>query len=184
MMHGVVAWYLGDTTAEEAGRLTLNPLKHVDLVLTILLPTVLILLHMPPIFVAKPVPFDPRNVRYNEFGAALVGLAGPFANLLLAVIAALIFRLCKWSTFSTIGESVMIFIEINLFLFVFNLLPLPPLDGSRLLYAFAPEPLQRLMYQFEAAGLGLAIPLLIILSPVISPFVSNLVSDIYSFLLR
>src|SRR5690242_18663294 len=89
-MHGFVAHWLGDTTAQEAGRLTLNPLKHIDLFTTILLPMVLIVMHVPPFFAAKPVPFNPARVKYEEFGAALVGLAGPFTNLVLAIVAALV----------------------------------------------------------------------------------------------
>ncbi len=184
MMHGVAARLLGDTTAEDAGRLTLNPLKHVDFMLTIVLPAVLILLHLPPIFIAKPVPFDPRSVRYGEYGAALVGLAGPATNLVLAVMGALVVRIAGIDMFTGVGQGAAIFIEINLLLCVFNLIPLPPLDGSRLLYAVAPEPLQRLMYQLETAGFAVTILLLLVLSPLISPLVSNIVGDFYSILVR
>src|SRR4051812_44246512 len=82
-MHAFVAHSLGDSTASEEGRLTLNPLKHIDLIATVVLPVILLSLGLPPIFVAKPVPFDPRQVRYGEYGAALVGIAGPFTNLFL-----------------------------------------------------------------------------------------------------
>lgn len=184
MMHSVAARLLGDTTAEDAGRLTLNPLKHIDLMLTIILPAALILLHLPPIFIAKPVPFDPRSVRYGEFGAALVGLAGPATNLVLAIVGALAARIIGIDMSTTVGQAAGIFIEINLLLCIFNLIPLPPLDGSRLLYAFAPEPLQRLMYQLETAGFGVTILLLLVLSPFISPLVTNLVDDLYAFLMR
>lgn len=183
-MHGFAARALGDTTAEEAGRLTLNPLKHVDILLTIVLPAVLILFHLPPIFVAKPVPFDPRSVRYGEYGAALVGLAGPATNFVLAALAALLVRIFGWDLSVGIGQIASIFIEINLMLAVFNLIPIPPLDGSRLLYALAPEPLQRIMYQLESFGLGAAILIILVLSPFISPVVSNVVSSLYSFLLQ
>src|SRR4051812_11988673 len=75
--HGYVAHWLGDTTAYEMGRLTLNPLKHIDAVTTVLLPMVLILSGLPPLLIAKPVPFNPARVKYDEFGAALIGVAGP-----------------------------------------------------------------------------------------------------------
>ena len=90
--HGFVAHRLGDTTAHEEGRLTLNPLKHVDVMTTVLLPMVLIIVGLPPIFAAKPVPFDPDRLRYEEFGMALVGVAGPLTNLVLAALAALAFH--------------------------------------------------------------------------------------------
>src|SRR4051794_12025742 len=83
-MHGFVAHWLGDDTAQLEGRLTLNPLAHIDLATTILLPTVLVLLHLPPILAAKPVPFNPARVKWDEFGAALIGVAGPLTNLALA----------------------------------------------------------------------------------------------------
>lgn len=183
MMHSFAARALGDDTAQEAGRLTLNPLKHIDVMLTVVLPIVLILLRLPPIFIAKPVPFDPRNLRYGDFGMALVGLAGPFTNLVLATIAALIVRIAGIGAMTFVGQSAALFVEINLLLFVFNMLPLPPLDGSRLFYALAPEPLQRLMYQLETAGFGVTIVLLLVLSPFISPLVTDLVSTLYRFLL-
>src|SRR5882724_9937047 len=91
-MHAFVAHWLGDDTAERAGRLTLNPLKHVDLLTTVLLPLLLILVHLPPIFIARPVPFNPDRVRFGDFGAALVAIAGPFTNLALAAIAAIFLR--------------------------------------------------------------------------------------------
>src|SRR5690606_9216676 len=92
-MHAYVAHALGDTTAKDEGRLTLNPLQHVDLLMTIGLPVVMIMLGLPPLLIAKPVPFDPHSVRYGEYGAALVALAGPFTNLGLAVVGSVAMRL-------------------------------------------------------------------------------------------
>jgi len=179
-MHAFVAHELGDETAAEQGRLTLNPLKHVDLYMTILLPIVMVLFGLPPILVAKPVPFDPDQVRFGEYGAALVALAGPLTNLALAVIGALAFR------FGVItGELVHplgIFITLNITLFVFNMIPLPPLDGSRLLYAFAPEPLQRVMQQIEAMGFLPLLLVLLFLSHFISPILLNIQQAIFTFL--
>lgn len=183
-MHAFAARALGDRTAEEEGRLSLNPLKHIDILTSIVLPAVLLLLHLPPIFIAKPVPFDPRNVRYGDFGAALVGLAGPFTNLVLAAVASLVLRAIAPDISLGVGTAIALFIQINIVLFVFNMIPLPPLDGSRLIYAFAPEPVQRLMYQIESLGFGATILLLLLLSPFISPVVLTITNAIYTFLLR
>jgi Zn-dependent protease len=91
-MHAFTARWLGDTTAEDAGRLTLNPLRHIDPLTTILLPIISIWLFHAPFLAAKPVPFNPDRVRYGEFGAALVGIAGPVTNFILAVVAAILRR--------------------------------------------------------------------------------------------
>ncbi len=149
-MHALVGLKLGDDTAAEAGRVSLNPLKHIDPVMTVLLPAITLVLFHAPILAAKPVPFNPDRVRFNEFGAALIAFAGPASNLVLAVIAAVVFK------FVAGGELVYsifsVFIGINVTLFVFNLIPIPPLDGSRVLYAFAPDPVRRFMEQIEPIG--------------------------------
>jgi Zn-dependent protease len=174
-MHAYVAHALGDTTAKDEGRLTLNPLQHIDLLMTIGLPVVMIMLGLPPLLIAKPVPFDPHSVRYGEYGAALVALAGPFTNLGLAVAGAAAMRLIGFD--SELAAMLNIFVQINITFFVFNMIPFPPLDGSRLLYAVAPEPVQKVMYAIESAGF------LMILF-VFLPIVGNIVEAIYFFLLR
>jgi Zn-dependent protease len=131
-MHGFVAFWLGDTTASDMGRLTLNPLKHIDLITTILLPLLLIVTVGTPFFAAKPVPFNPNRVRFGEYGAALVGLAGPLTNLFLAVIASIILRLGTASLSSTIQNDLALFTLVNVCFFVFNMIPFPPLDGPSL----------------------------------------------------
>jgi Zn-dependent protease len=179
-MHAFVAHKLGDHTAAEQGRITLNPLKHVDLITTIALPAVMMLFHLPPILIAKPVPFDPEQVRHGEYGAAMMAVAGPLTNLVLAAIAAVIVRA---GATGDILHALILFIALNIGLFVFNMLPIPPLDGSRLLYAFAPEPLQRVMYQIEQFGFVALILILLVLSPFISPIISNISDAIARFLL-
>lgn len=168
-MHAFTSHWLGDTTARDLGRLTLNPLKHIDIYMTLLLPVGLILLGLPPIFVAKPVPFNPMRVKYDEFGAAMIGLAGPLTNLVLAIAAAGIFRIV--GPYSIIGQFVMIFVQVNIAFFVFNMIPFPPLDGSRVLYAFAPEPLQKLMYRIESMGILAIVLFFVLLLPLIGPFI-------------
>jgi Zn-dependent protease len=180
--HAFVAHRLGDTTAADEGRLTLNPFKHVDLYTTILLPIVLLILHLPLILAAKPVPFDPSKVRHGEYGAALMAIAGPFSNLGLAIITAFIFR-AGLVTDGFMVDFLGVFMVINVALFVFNMLPIPPLDGSRLLYAFAPEPVQRVMYQIEQLGFMFVLLILLLLLPVLGPILSNINQSIVTFLL-
>jgi Zn-dependent protease len=183
-MHAFTAHALGDSTAQEEGRLSLNPFKHVDLLTTVVLPVVLLLLHLPPIFIAKPVPINPERVRFGEFGSALVALAGPFTNLALAALMALILRISGGSFGFALTDILELFVYINIVFFVFNMIPFPPLDGSRLLYAFAPEPVQRVMLQIEAAGLMVLVIFVLLLLPVIGPVISNVTESIFMVLLR
>jgi Zn-dependent protease len=149
-MHAYVGYRLGDDTAFEHGRVSFNPLQHIDPFMTILLPAITLLLFHFPFLAAKPVPFNPDRVRHGEYGAALLAAAGPLSNLVLAFAAALLLRFANLGSF--LDQTFSFFIELNVALFVFNLLPIPPLDGSRVLYAFAPESLQRLMNQIEPYG--------------------------------
>lgn len=173
-MHGFTAHWLGDDTAEQEGRLTLNPLKSVDLVTTILLPVVMVAVGAPPIFAAKPVPFNPYKVKFYEWGAALVGLVGPFTNLALAVAMALFIRIFGGGFDFTLQSALVLFVQVNIGLFVFNMIPIPPLDGSRLLYAVAPEPVQEFMARFERMGIIVVIIILLVLMPFISPILSSM----------
>lgn len=170
--HGYVAHRLGDPTALHEGRLTLNPLKHVDIVTTVILPMILIIVGLPPIFAAKPVPFNPDHLRYGEFGMALVGVAGPLTNLVLAALAALAFHSFGASFGENFYNALILFVQVNIAFFVFNMIPFPPLDGSRLLYAFAPEPLQDLMRQIEGFGfLGILVFILLVFQFISGPLV-------------
>ncbi len=180
-IHSYVAHWLGDDTAKEEGRLTLNPLKHIDIYTTLALPVILILLGLPPIFVAKPVPFDPENVKFDEFGAAMIGVAGPLSNLIMATFAALVFRFAPLTAFS--AKFLLLFIIINVSFFVFNMIPFPPLDGSRLLYAFSPEPLQKLMLQIEHLGFLAIMLFFFLLVPFLGPLISYLNDAVLGVLL-
>lgn len=181
-MHAFTGHWLGDDTAAREGRLTLNPIKHIDIFTTVLLPFVMILMRLPPIFAAKPVPFNPDRVKYDEFGAALIGVSGPLSNLLLACASGLIFR-SGLVTSNGISDFFVIFTIINVALFVFNLIPIPPLDGSRVLYAFAPEPVQNVMVAIERMGLLAIFAIIFIGWQFIGPVILNLNQSIAYFLL-
>jgi Zn-dependent protease len=182
-MHGFVSHWLGDTTAKDAGRLTLNPLKHIDIYTTVLLPLGLILLHIPPFFIAKPVPFNPYRVKWGEYGVALIGIAGPLTNLAIAVIASIFLRLSNISIVSNLYTVVTIFVEINVIFFIINMIPIPPLDGSRLLYAFAPEPLKNIMRQIESMGLIAIIIFMLILVNIGGGFIYTIENGLLNLLL-
>ena len=149
--HGYAAYRLGDPTAKAANRLTLNPLAHIDLMGSILLPLILVMTHSPVLFGwAKPVPFNPGYFRNVKKGMMIVGAAGPAANLALAAIAAAVFRL--FSPGGVIGLFLVHACIINVVLAVFNLIPIPPLDGSRIVIGFLPSDLARSYLRLERFG--------------------------------
>lgn len=167
MMHALVGYWLGDDTAHAHGRISLNPLQHIDPVTTVGLPLLLIALGFPPFAAAKPVPINMHRLRYQEFGMAMVGVAGPLTNLLLAIISAMTIAL--FTPAGWLGEFLLINLAINVGLFVFNMIPFPPLDGSRVLYALAPEPLQRFMMQIERMGFSAILLFMFVGLPLIRP---------------
>jgi len=150
-MHAYTSNWLGDDTAKHMGRLTFNPLAHIDIFTTILLPLTLVVLGVPPFGMAKPVPFNPSRLKFEEFGVALVALAGPLTNLLLALITGLILQFVAMPII--VATFVFYFCLVNLTFFLFNMIPFPPLDGSRLLYALAPDFVKRGMEIIESAGI-------------------------------
>lgn len=152
-MHAYTSHWLGDDTAHLQGRVSLNPLRHIDPFLTILMPLLLFLSGAPVLGAAKPVPFNPVRLKYDEFGAALVAIAGPLTNLVLAGVGAIAFRLFADTATPMFVESIVLFVVVNVGFFVFNMIPFPPLDGSRVLYALAPEGVRRMMAQVESFGL-------------------------------
>lgn len=160
MMHAFVGFKLGDDTAAEEGRISLNPLRHIDPFMTVLLPIATILLFQTPILAAKPVPFNPERVKWAEYGGALIALAGPVSNLLLAIVGSLALQYITGGTL--LAQFMATFVVLNVSLFVFNLIPIPPLDGSRVLYAFAPDPIRRVMESLEQFGLFLVFGLILL----------------------
>jgi Zn-dependent protease len=157
--HGWVAYKLGDPTAKVLGRLTLNPLKHIDLFGTILVPAILLALSNFVFGWAKPVPIDPRNFKHHRRDAALVAIAGPLTNLLMAVLWAAIGKLGMYLISQHnewLGLPLLYMggagITINIVLSVLNLLPFPPLDGSKVIYSILPGRVAWNLQRYESMG--------------------------------
>jgi len=155
--HGYVAFLLGDPTAQRAGRLTLNPIKHIDPVGTILLPIALLAISGGRFFFgyAKPVPFNPRNFKNERTGMLLTGIAGPVTNIVLAIVCGLLIRVFPTTGpawLGTVFELLYYFAYANLVLAFFNLVPIPPLDGSRVLQWFLPDGLRDAYHSLERYG--------------------------------
>jgi Zn-dependent protease len=149
--HGYVALLNGDPTARMLGRITLNPGPHIDPVGTILLPGILLLTHAGLLFGwAKPVPVNPLNYRNYRWGEITVSAAGPLSNLALAVVFAYLLRL----GLGNVGVMKLAYfgVTINIFLALFNLIPIPPLDGSHILAILLPPELQRLYHHLDQVG--------------------------------
>jgi Zn-dependent protease len=165
--HGYVAYLLGDETAWRAGRVSFNPVKHIDPFGTILLPGLLLLLRAPFLFgYAKPVPVNFRALRWPRRGMVLVAAAGPAMNLALAVLAGLAYHLVGYlpaTSAQWLGENLRNALILNAMLAVFNLFPLPPLDGGRILVGVLPKVLGTMVARLEPYGLMILIGLLILL---------------------
>lgn len=172
-MHGFMAYALGDDTAKLQGRLTLNPIKHIDPFLTIFLPLLLAITGGPIFGGAKPVPFNPARVKYDEWGSALVALAGPLTNLLLAFVIFGVYAIAGAPHGGLFAQVAILAVTVNLGFFVFNMIPIPPLDGSRVLYALAPDFVRRGMEQIERYGLIVVFIIILVASPLIATYMSG-----------
>ena len=184
LAHGVVAYWLGDSTAKDAGRLTLNPLKHIDPYMSILVPVVLYILNAPVFGGAKPVPINPQNLKWKEWGMALVAIAGPITNLLLAFIFFVIGHFTGW-LYGAGGEVVAFifteFVFVNLGFAVFNILPIPPLDGSRVLYAIAPDGFRKILKEVERYGIIIVYAMILLFGEVFSHLMVGSMEGILKF---
>lgn len=171
--HGLVADSLGDPTARYAGRLTVDPRAHIDRWGTVLLPLFLFFISGGRFLFAyaKPVPFNPYNLRYQKWGPVLVGLAGPAANFLLAATFAVVLRIFFGST---LAPFLAIIIYANLTLMIFNLVPVPPLDGSKILYAILPENAVQIKMALDRYGFIIVLVLVFFFFRLLSPVIDGL----------
>lgn len=180
LAHGLVAYLLGDETAKEEGRLSLNPVKHIDPIMSIFVPLMLFAMHGPIFGGAKPVPVNTRNLKGKEWGMALVALAGPLTNFLIAFVAFLIGR-ATGAFYGPASYVVSQIVVINLGLMLFNLLPIPPLDGSRVLYAIAPDGARAVMMQLETYGLFIVLILVWVFGNALSQYLVWAMDGILNF---
>src|SRR3989344_228045 len=168
--HGVMANHLGDPTAKTLGRITLNPLKHLDFFGSIILPFTLYFISQGSFVFgyAKPVPYNPLNLRDRHYGPAKVAMAGPLTNLTIAVLVGLVMRFLPFGFGNPAMQELLGYaVLINLVLAVFNLMPVPPLDGHWLALTFAPA----LAHFFQRFGLFLFFILMLFVFPLLSPVI-------------
>lgn len=183
--HGFVALRCGDPTAKNAGRLTLNPAKHLDPFGSVVLPLIMAIVGGPVFAFAKPVPYDPRNLRHPRRDEVLVALAGPACNLLQACAGALVFRLAfsrfvlvdatgTWLTMDSdvlywLSQLLLTYISVNLMLMLFNLIPLPPLDGSAIVSPFLTGKARNTYYRIQAYSMPILLVALYLI-PMVTPW--------------
>lgn len=174
--HGFIAEYFGDDTARNAGRLTLNPTKHLDLFGSIILPAVLVLSQAGFLFGwAKPVPYNPNNLSDRKWGTIAVASAGVLANFFIAVIFGIIIRISYGFTlpdgFYFITSAIVI---VNLALGIFNLVPIPPLDGSKIFFSFLPEKAFSFIQAYEQYSLILLLVFIVFFADYLYPILAFL----------
>jgi Zn-dependent protease len=171
LAHGVVAYLLGDDTAKSEGRLSLNPLKHLDPVMSVIVPFLLYISGGVVFGGAKPVPINTRNLKGGAWGMALVGIAGPATNFILSLLG---FLIGIW-TGNLVAENGVVYLAngvvsqifaevvmVNLGFMIFNLIPIPPLDGSRVLYAIMPDGVRDFMERIEPIGIVIVMILVMV----------------------
>lgn len=182
--HGYAALKLGDPTAKYAGRLTLNPMKHLDLWGSFLVPLFLTLANAGFIFGwAKPVPYNPYNLKDQKYGPAMVGVAGPLSNLALAIISGVLLRvlLVTGMTDGFLFTTFSLMFLINIALMVFNLFPIPPLDGSKLLFAFLPIS-EYTKHTLEKNGLVIFVVFIFLMNQLSPGFIGGIIMKVAGIL--
>lgn len=183
MAHAYTAYFLGDTTARDEGRLSLNPFVHIDPVMSIIVPLVLFISGGPIFGGAKPVPIAERKLKWGEWGMALVALAGPLTNFVIAFVGFLIgYFSGGLSSGGYVGLFFKQLILANLGFMIFNLIPIPPLDGSRVAYALAPDFIRELYMRLEK-GMGIFLVLIVVyvFGSSLSVFTSSVMIAILKF---
>lgn len=174
--HGMMANYLGDPTAKYAGRLNMNPLKHLDLWGSFLIPLSLLLIGSPFLFgYAKPVPYNPNNLKNKKWGPAMVAAAGPVSNLIIAVVFGLMLRFIPFNSSDYIENMINIFayiVILNLVLAIFNSVPIPPLDGSKIISVILPYRYRITIEKMERYGMILVMFFVFFLFQYLYPVIS------------
>jgi len=185
--HGFAAYRLGDSTAKNEGRLTLNPLAHLDPIGTVALPLFLLLTSGMFIGWAKPVPYNPHNLRDKKYGDLKVAVVGPLTNLAIAIVLGLILRFFEFFTLYAgqpiFLEFIGLIVYINIFLALFNLIPFPPLDGSKILFAFLPQSAGKYQLALERYGIFILLFFIFFGLRFISPIIYGLYKILGSGLL-
>ncbi|HRV75803.1 MAG: site-2 protease family protein [Candidatus Nomurabacteria bacterium] len=172
-VHSIVAYFLGDRTSHSMGRFSLNPIHHIDPLTTVALPLILMIAGAPPFAAAKPVPINTHSLKGAEWGMALVGLAGPLSNLILAFVSSFILNTTQ--PVAGTQQTILVFlVSINIGLAVFNMIPFPPLDGSRVLYAIAPDFLRDIMLKIEQFGFSAILLFMFVFYPLISSYLLSI----------
>lgn len=174
--HGYTAYLLGDNTARLSGRLTLNPLKHLDLFGSVLLPLMLVLMNAGFVIGwAKPVPYNPNNLRDIKKGTFLVAIAGVLANFIIVIIFGLLIRFAPFlispSVAAPFYQITSIIVVLNLVLVIFNLIPIPPLDGSKILFSYLPARFRYIENFLERWGMILLLFFILFLWAKVSPLI-------------
>ena len=181
VMHGLVAFWLGDDTAKVNGRLSFNPVKHIDPIMSVMVPLVLAISGGPIFGGAKPVPINPYNLKWKEWGMALVAISGPLTNFILAFIFFAIFAIFHQNPDDLLGIFLLLGLKVNIGFCVFNLIPIPPLDGSRVLYAIAPDSIRRFIAGMERYGIFIVFALIIIFGGFFAQIMSGAIEGITNF---
>lgn len=178
--HGFMAEYFGDSTARYEGRLTINPISHLDFFGSILLPAILVLSHSPFLFGwAKPVPYNPNNLSNQKWGTFFVAAAGIMANFAIAIIFGIFLRVASHSTYTVFSSPgfysiTSTIVVVNLALGLFNLIPIPPLDGSKIIFSLLPISFNKIIYILEQYSFILLIIFIIFFSNSLYPILTYL----------